>query len=254
MRAQYQHNLCDYEAVFGVGVRQLKKWIAVGKSANPPELPPLDDPPLIVAWWNLHMQVRVPQKLLHLAVDAAKNADSSTSNSRLACIDVKNLDVTLLNALNQARGYLAAVDQKLSAAYRDGDEDSIRRWQGPWERAMETVRKAEAADLLRQKAAGQMLSKSEVLAELANFLTILKVMRSSMARRIIRRLGFSWDESLRADPKWKQRFEQELGAAIDAERITEESFLRRLSTFRSVDHFELELESAQCASGKCSSP
>ena len=241
MRARYQHPLRDYETVFSVKERQLKRWIEIGRRATPVELPPLDDPPLMRDWWVKFMRQRVPQRLLQLAVDAAKSASNpATGDFRAASINVKTLDVTSLNTLHQARGYLVAVDQKLSVACEAGNEDDIRRWQGPWERAMEAVRKAEAADLLRQKSAGEMLSKAEVLEELANFLSLFKIMRSSMAGRVVRRLD--WNDWNGATVQKREEFKNALHGAIEAERLSEESFLRRLHSIQSLGEIELQLE------------
>ena len=73
-RAHYAKKLESYESVFGVKVRQIKNWIAAGRDASPPEFPPLDDPPKLLAWWTRHMRNRAPAQILEFASGAAPPA------------------------------------------------------------------------------------------------------------------------------------------------------------------------------------
>lgn len=66
-RARYVHPLKHYETIYETKARAMKRWIAIGRDATPPELPPLDDPPRMRAWWVRCMSQRVPEKILALA-------------------------------------------------------------------------------------------------------------------------------------------------------------------------------------------
>lgn len=60
VRAKYLHPLEHYASVFGRKVRMIKVWIATGRDAVPMELPPLDEPMKMKAWWIRQMKNRVP--------------------------------------------------------------------------------------------------------------------------------------------------------------------------------------------------
>lgn len=66
----YQRKLEDYESIYGQKpnhARTIKRWIKLGRDCTPPDLPPLDDPASMPAWWMRHMKQRVPPKILAAA-------------------------------------------------------------------------------------------------------------------------------------------------------------------------------------------
>lgn len=73
-RARYLHPLVHYEGVFGRKERALKGWIAIGRDAAPPELPPFDEPRLMKDWWTRHMTQRVPDEIAALAISPPSGA------------------------------------------------------------------------------------------------------------------------------------------------------------------------------------
>lgn len=239
--AHYQKPLRDYVPTFDRHLRVIKGWVAVGKKAldgngNPaPDLPPLDDPPAMAAWWERHMKQRPPAKLLSLAVAARTQPLSSEAREKSEPVDVSKIDIDNLDSLRQARRYLAAVDQKLSAAYAAGDEAQIRRWQKPFNEALDSARKAEAAQREAAKAAGDVIPKAELFSDLSQLLEVLRQMRSTMRRRICARLADLGPELL-----------ERIGVAIDLERESEDGVLRQLKQFRSIEevHFQLEAQPA----------
>jgi hypothetical protein len=189
-RVAYRKHLRDYVTVFDTKVRQIKRWVAAGKAAvddngDPcPDPPPLDDPPAMAAWWEKHMTQRVPAKLLSLAVAATLPANQESD--RTESVNVNELNVDELNSLRQARRYLAALDAKLTAAYAGGDEAAIRRWQKPFNEALESVRKLEASERDAAKAAGEVIPRAELFSELSQLIEVLRQMQSTMRRRILR--------------------------------------------------------------------
>ena len=65
----YKQPLRGYESVYTTNVRQIKRWIATGRKCVPFDLPPLDRPEAMAAWWERmqaagHMKHVVPEKLL----------------------------------------------------------------------------------------------------------------------------------------------------------------------------------------------
>src|SRR6267378_2571093 len=51
-QAGYLEELPHYAEVYKRSVRQIKRWIKAGRYAKPRELPPLDQPGKMLAWWN----------------------------------------------------------------------------------------------------------------------------------------------------------------------------------------------------------
>jgi hypothetical protein len=66
-RAKYARQLKDYCALYHVSVSGLNKLVARGKRAEPPELPPFDQPELMAAWYARHHSHTPPPRLLELA-------------------------------------------------------------------------------------------------------------------------------------------------------------------------------------------
>lgn len=65
----YKQSLRGYESVYTTNVRQIKRWIATGRKCAPFDLPPLDRPDAMAAWWERmqaagHIKHAVPEKLL----------------------------------------------------------------------------------------------------------------------------------------------------------------------------------------------
>lgn len=70
-----------YAAVFGVSVRTIKTWIAIGRDARPPERPPLDEPARMKDWYSRHMTNRVPDRLVDLAASIARGTGANSPHS-----------------------------------------------------------------------------------------------------------------------------------------------------------------------------
>jgi hypothetical protein len=185
-------------------------------------------------WWSRHMKWDVPEEILALAGGREKTPGTA-----------QPLDIDALanpDGIGQARTYLAAASHKLKESYRLGLEDQVRLWSRLWASALDSLRKAEASGRLAKKQSGQLVSIAEVASEVAHFAETLRVMRLSMARRILGRLGSSLPEELG----------KRLGAAIEQERASEDAILRRLQDFRSLGDVTVELD-AQASLPLCSS-
>jgi hypothetical protein len=227
----YQKDLIEYESVYGTGLRQIHRWISAGKSANPPELPPLDAPHEMSAWWARHMKHRVPAKLVALALR------KPTAASENEGIDISNLQTAAGDAVRQSGTYLAAADKHLASAYASGDDARIEICQRRWLKALDAVRKAEFAAREDAKVKGDLIPKSELLPELSQFLEVMHQMRRSARRRILAKFLVDLSPELT----------EKLGQAIEQELKRSDAVLRRLKHFRSleeIDAFELEIDAA----------
>jgi hypothetical protein len=78
-RAHYAAKLADYVPIYRRQLRVIKRWIEKGRAANPPELPPLDDPEAMLAWWPRNMEWKVPDDLLAAASAAKARRDPPAS-------------------------------------------------------------------------------------------------------------------------------------------------------------------------------
>jgi len=67
-RETYQRRLQDYEPIYGQkpnDARTIKRWVSLGRQKS--DLPPLDDPASMPAWWTRHMKHQVPKRILDAA-------------------------------------------------------------------------------------------------------------------------------------------------------------------------------------------
>ena len=71
-RDHYAKPLAEYEPVYGYKVRNFKKWLQIGRACEPMDLPPLDDPAEMPAWWKRRMKQRCPERLLTVMAAAIK--------------------------------------------------------------------------------------------------------------------------------------------------------------------------------------
>ena len=53
--------IADHAREYDVSERTVKRWNATGHAAEPPDMPPLDFPELMLAWWARHMAQAVPR-------------------------------------------------------------------------------------------------------------------------------------------------------------------------------------------------
>lgn len=67
-----------YAAKYGYAVRNIKKWLGIGREKCPPDLPPLDSPEQMPAWWSRNMKQRVPQRLLSGAIKPEQKSSAGT--------------------------------------------------------------------------------------------------------------------------------------------------------------------------------
>ena len=66
-RLGYKHKLAHYTTVYPVSERTLKDWNKIGRAVEPHDLPPLDDPPAMRAWYARRKKNRVPDYLVALS-------------------------------------------------------------------------------------------------------------------------------------------------------------------------------------------
>ncbi len=226
----YLHELKDYAKLYGRSVRQIKRWTKLGRDARPRDMPPLDRPGKMLAWWNRNIKLPPPPILEQFALDEAKGTEAEAPGA-LKGVDVNQLDVAEGVALKQAKRFLAATAGQLEEAYKTGNDAMIGRLQPRWEKALSAVRLAEDSERKAAERSGDLLPRVEVLSAINQLIEIMRNMQSTMSRRIRARLGVLSAE-----------LDAQLDAVIEAERSRECAVLRRCAYFGTVEDVILELD------------
>lgn len=244
--AKYAKKLPDYFDTYETGDRGLKYWIRKGKLLG--DLPPLDDPPLMAAWYRRCMpSQQVPDKLL--ASEKPAITDPLAGSSEPAVIaksgeptggtggggtsaprdfsQVKSLGLAdNVEALRQTHAInKQLLDEALAADPPNDNMTQLR--QKNFERSFELLRKAESSLVELQKLRGNLVDIESVRTELSQFLESLRLMRETMPHRIV-------IEMERILPRRFQRvarlLEKYLIPATEKARADEESMFRNLET------------------------
>jgi ribosomal protein L13E len=232
---RYEKPLREYQTVYGVRVRQVKRWIAIGRAAEPPAPPPLDEPGAMSAWWVRHMKQRIPAKLLQLNRSAAVDIGGKGNDQGAgASVDASQYEGQIADALREARTMLALVTAQLKVAYKSGVDSRIEIEHRRFTRCLRAVKEAEQASREDKKSRDELIPKAEILPELSELLQVLKHMRASRKRRTLERL-----ESIGLTSEQVAA----IGIVVEDVREDENKVLRRLKVFRSVeeiDEFQLK--------------
>lgn len=242
-----------WSETYGTQHRQLRRWIARGRERNDPC--PLDDPEQMPIWWERNMEKpkRAPDKVLaaaesaRVAREVTQSQDSATNPPDIATKPdetapppaksqaVDPLDLASVEGLEgQAvvffRKQFAGTQQQLSEAYLAGNEVRIKTLDARLESVGESLRKHEIAAEAKAKRSGQLLDRAEVFREVTTAINALKLMRKSMADRILAEMtDLTPDQSDR------------LRAVIENIRGREEDVLRNLPSYKTLDDVLLQL-------------
>ena len=200
-RAAYTHELEHYAGKIGVAVRTLKRWISIGKDSQPRELPPLDDPPALLAWWN-RMQARgilkqrPSQGLLHYGQPTARSAPSHPSLEQTG-IKLEQAAPTaapytfsstpggLEESVEELRKTVWSTQERLRTAMLTGlDEGLISSLQRSVEKGLDLLRKAEVGIFEMQKKRGDLVPLKEVREDWSTLLMSQKMMRARMVDNV----------------------------------------------------------------------
>src|ERR1043166_3651831 len=206
---KYKQKLPYYASVFGQTDRTIKRWMRRGKELPPPtrngelDVPPLDDPPKMAAWWRRCMDRQVPDYILAIADPHAGNGDASPpttdeadSTAGQSGPDRSPRDFSGVQGLGLAENVAAlrvthAINKKLldEALHADPPNDSATQLrQKNFERSFNLLRVAEITLVEFQEKHGQLVNEASVRAELAQLLESLRLMRETMPRRILNEL------------------------------------------------------------------
>lgn len=161
-RDTYQRPLAFYAEQSGYEERNMKKWIKAGRDRTPIDLPPLDTPIEMPAWWGRNMKQRCPSRILAWASKSNPPVSASAPTTEDAPSAPKADAPPPTNDGSQApgegdlpagKGYAATLDRWIEAervAHRfydqalravPFDEGLFEQRRRAYERASEMVRK-----------------------------------------------------------------------------------------------------------------
>jgi hypothetical protein len=240
-RTGYLHPLAHYAAQYAHDTRTIKRWMADGKAAQPHDPPPLDDPAALPAWWTRRKRQRVPDSILAAAQLAENRSKTSselstdgagmqtpkilpdsvlTPTSTQPRQDLILANLTGDSLADQVRNLRRTVSINFEMLNRvllseSPDENSITIRQRNYERSLEQLRKIERTEQENRLAAGELVTKADVRADLGALLSSLAAMRTNMAEKIAAELPWLSGEQRHI-----------LTAAIERVRTREDDLLR----------------------------
>lgn len=236
--------LKDYQAVYETKERQLKNWVAVGRKAQPEDLPPLDRPAEMPAWWARHYDRVVPEKLTlaatkangQQAADVPPAPQASTpekakgeatpppappTNPRERIGNFDDLTgLSLEAAVERLRKALAVVvrDYEQALGNPDTDESTLSMRANRVDKAMERLRKMETTLDEIRKSREELIDRTlaeedlrRVHTAMASSLETSIVDRFKIERAAVRTFVDTWFGTLR-----QSRFFSNAGPAASA--------------------------------------
>jgi hypothetical protein len=203
----YQKSYREYEAIYGKKMRTIKWWVEQGKGhPKGPDLPPLDAPKEMPAWWGRVMKQKCPKPVteaarLHATTQAPPPPQSTESPSRSTTpnrgasqpnrMRPEALEISSQEErLNQLKEQLAiARFQMLEAQAEDpADPAKIQSAQQHWRELREETDKAEEKLFKSRRDAGRLVDQDEVAAMLMPMLTTVATSVRTLIVRLKPRL------------------------------------------------------------------
>lgn len=237
-RQLYAHPLAYFVPIYDTQERQLKNWVARGRSANPPDLPPLEQPAAMPTWYARHFPARsVPARITQAASTAAaqraltpapispgatgdtENAPPQTSQPKTKNTGTPETpasdsapregiaDFTQVEAIGM-EGAIDRLQRTLTILLRDYesalgdpsmDDATITLRASRVDRCMERLRKCETSLDEQRKARGELVPVAEIREELH---AIHGAMANSLVATLVDQLGTPRDVSTALVDRW----------------------------------------------------
>ncbi len=190
----------EYEAIYGKKERTIKWWVTQGKTASGgADLPPLDHPTEMPAWWDRVMKQRCPQSVL----DAARAASSSPPplSSKTAAAPppppggMPRFETPAVTTqeqnLQHLKEQLARVRHELLEAQNEQppDQSRIEAKERKWRELRGEVDKAEEAVFKMRSKQGKLIDVEQLGADLLPMLVTVANSIRSVRTRIKPRLA-----------------------------------------------------------------
>lgn len=241
---KYPKTYSEYAVFYGKDERTIKRLVRRGKELG--NLPPLDDPPKMAAWWRGSMDSVVPDWLLGFIIAdpiapsggaAATHASPGDAGSQRPrdFSQIKGLD--LADNVAELRRTHAINKQLLDEAlHANPPNDTLTQLrQKNFERSFDLLRVSETTLQKFQKDAGDLIDKEAVKSEIAQLLEALRLMRETMPRRILIALEQLLPRRLQ---RILAKLEFFLIPAIEKARADEENIFRNLDLLDGLEAVE----------------
>lgn len=200
--------------------RTIRRWLTKGEEVGEPC--PLDDPAALKAWWARHMTWSVPQAILKAAAEAGGDNKGEPADPPAESIDLASYNLEEGEAVKQARALVAVVYRQLERAYQYGsDVDALQK---KHEKALESLRKAEASEREAAKQRGLLIRRDIVERDAGTACQRLKTMRKNMERRVLELL-----------PDVGEEVRNKVANAINRVREQEEVLFRKFGDVHDLD-------------------
>jgi hypothetical protein len=214
----YGQPLQAYATRYGYSLRAIKRWIALGRARDPEDLPPLDDPAEMAAWWERMREAgalkwKVPEVFGASAVKPGKKGGPGASEEAAAA---KSASVS---AAEQPLGFAAALRRAQEAERlaherwqqelaKQGDEfDALaeKRRAEAWDRAAKLL---ESLEVKADKVLGRDFCRMEDVEELV-------VERETTIRDGLRSVGTRVGTKLALPPELYKRLVDAIDSELD---------------------------------------
>lgn len=200
----YSQPLEAYAAKYDFSLRTIKRWIALGRDLDPEDLPPLDDPAEMAAWWERLrsagvLKWKVPEVFGSAEVKSPKKGAVNSAEESAAA------QRAVVSASDQALGFAAALrraqeaerlaherwQQELRKEGDDFDPVSEKRRAEAWDRAAKLL---ESLEVKADKILGRDFVRIEEVEEMVveRETTIRDGLRS-IGTRVATKLGLPAD-------------------------------------------------------------
>lgn len=221
---EYQKDQKHYAAFYKQSDRTIKRWIKTGRDAKPtPDLPPLDDPAQMPAWWPRHYKHKVPVEIL----DAARSAPRATPAPPAQLPPPPSADHPQIVVGTGFREMLERVKSAEATAYREydialkaQDEAKLPGARKTWSELSKQLRELERDAPAILAGTGQLVERSAVEKVIAEIhAPIINGLRS-MWRRVKPRILAAAEAQ--QDKVWQEECDRLLARLNESEFLAHE--------------------------------
>jgi hypothetical protein len=237
---EYLHAYAHYASLLKCDVRQIKRYVQIGREAKPQaDFPPLDRAGDFPSWWRRHHKGQPSPAILAFAATAKPAAPpvppaaaSVPAAAAPSGATVPGADLTaepiafdlsgvggFEASVRELRATAAAAQIRLRRAMGANpiNEELVSSYSRAVEKQIDLLRKAENDLFDFQKQRGELVSRTEVREDWRTLIAGLRQMRRRMRGNVV--------DTLLKTGKFSPELVQLVGAAIEEERAREEKLL-----------------------------
>ena len=209
-RAKYNRPLGEFAALYHLSLSGLNKLVARGKRADPPELPPFDQPEKMADWYRRHFTHAPPPRLLELAEGpptaseppakrpSAKPPTPPTTEPppQRAAVDMDTIaEMDLVTAAAMQRKKVAAewLAYNRAQADRSSTQQALKTAADRYDSSISTLAKIEAQVTAAEAARGDRPHLKDIRAELGPLIASIATLFTNI---LIERAGLPRERAI----------------------------------------------------------